>query len=204
MKRKCSRCKEEKDINFFCITNKVKGILHRYCKPCVNECRKGYYKNSTKFKDNIVEYQNKNKEKIKSYRDVYTKTEKCKDSNKKSQNTERYRELKRQYHKTDKYKEIKKQYRNNNKGTINHHTAKRRAAILKATPPWLTVEHWEEIKELYQIAKDLQWLSEDELEVDHIIPLQGKNICGLHVPWNLQVIPRKANQRKGNKLLDNL
>jgi hypothetical protein len=38
-----------------------------------------------------------------------------------------------------------------------------------------------------------------EWHVDHIIPLQGKNVSGLHTPYNLQVIPASWNTAKGNK-----
>jgi len=72
--------------------------------------------------------------------------------------------------------------------------AKYRAAKLSAT-----IEGFDkEIEEIYQMAKDLQWLSEEKLHVDHIIPLQGKTVCGLHVPWNLQIITASKNLAKSN------
>jgi hypothetical protein len=78
--------------------------------------------------------------------------------------------------------------------------SKRKAQKLKATPPWLTNEQYLEIKDFYLLTEELQWLSEEPLQVDHIVPLQGENVSGLHVPWNLQILPRSLNIRKGNRI----
>jgi hypothetical protein len=68
----------------------------------------------------------------------------------------------------------------------------------KRTPSWLTKEHFKEIEYFYWLAKDLKCLTGEEYHVDHIVPLQGKTVSGLHVPWNLQVIPKSLNLSKGN------
>lgn len=93
-----------------------------------------------------------------------------------------------------------KQWQKNNPDKCNANNAKRHAAKLKRTPPWLEDKHWDKITEFYMLAKELQWLSEDRLWVDHIVPLQGENVSGLHVPWNLQILPRKMNISKGNRM----
>ena len=78
--------------------------------------------------------------------------------------------------------------------------AKRRAAKLQATPPWLTAGHWQEIEAVYELAAELTVATGVKHEVDHVHPLQGKTVCGLHVPWNLEAKPLPDNRRKSNKL----
>lgn len=82
-----------------------------------------------------------------------------------------------------------------------YHQAKRRSVKLNATPDWLSESQKEEILNLYWLSQDLCRVTGEEYHVDHIIPLQGKLVCGLHVPWNLQVLPSDINFAKGNKLL---
>jgi len=68
-----------------------------------------------------------------------------------------------------------------------------------ATPKWLSEEHKRQINDIYEHAKDCSMVSGDVYEVDHIVPLNGENISGLHVPWNLQVLPMDINRAKSNK-----
>lgn len=99
----------------------------------------------------------------------------------------------RKYKKSKKGKANQSKYQKRNRGTINAKTARRRAKKLLATPSWLTDIHFEQIKQFYiNCPRDY--------EVDHIIPLQGDNVCGLHVPWNLQLLPLSLNRAKSNKL----
>lgn len=94
----------------------------------------------------------------------------------------------RKYEAKPENKEKRKLYRQNNKGIINAKTAKRRAQKLRATLPGFE----KELREIYSNCPP-------GYQVDHIIPLQGKDISGLHVPWNLQYLPAVENKRKSNK-----
>ena len=77
---------------------------------------------------------------------------------------------------------------------------KRRATKLNATPAWLTESHNLHIECKYSLAKMLSKETGIQYHVDHIVPLKSKIVCGLHVPWNLKVIPATENLRKSNKI----
>lgn len=75
----------------------------------------------------------------------------------------------------------------------------RKDSVKQATPPWLTKQHFAEIEVIYSHARDCQVVTGEGYHVDHIVPLKGKDVCGLHVPWNLQVLPAVVNIRKNNR-----
>ena len=76
--------------------------------------------------------------------------------------------------------------------------AKRKAAKLQRTPAWLTDIDFERIGNEYKLAALLTKVTGSSWHVDHIIPLQGKIVSGLHVPSNLRVLPAKENISKSN------
>lgn len=75
-----------------------------------------------------------------------------------------------------------------------------RANRLKRAPNWLTKEQKNHIAVFYDAAQKLSKELNRPIQVDHIIPLQGKTVCGLHVPWNLQLLFAEENLSKKNKL----
>lgn len=93
-----------------------------------------------------------------------------------------------------------KSYRQLNKDKVTKWSMDRRTRELQAQPSWLTEEHHRQIEEFYSLARDCSIIGDGKYEVDHIHPLKGKNSCGLHVPWNLQVLPKDINISKGNRL----
>jgi len=114
---------------------------------------------------------------------------------------ERSREISRAYRGRNKEKERARYtaYNKRNPEVRAFHSANRRAKKNNATPNWLSEDHWAQINLIYQHAKECQMLTGDKYHVDHIIPLNGENVSGLHVPWNLQVLPADINIAKGNR-----
>lgn len=74
---------------------------------------------------------------------------------------------------------------------------RRRNALRIATPPWLTSSDRAAIAAIYRAARRLSYETGVPHDVDHIVPLQGRNVCGLHVPANLRPLPARDNRIKG-------
>lgn len=79
--------------------------------------------------------------------------------------------------------------------------ARRRSRKSGATPDWLTKNQQDIIAYFYWQARVRRLSTGQPHEVDHIVPLKSKRVCGLHVDWNLQVLTAEANAVKGNRLL---
>lgn len=74
--------------------------------------------------------------------------------------------------------------------------AKKKAVLANATPAWADGDA---IKSFYDLAHFMSQSTGTEYEVDHIIPLISKRVCGLHVEANLRVITGTENRVKGNR-----
>ena len=86
-----------------------------------------------------------------------------------------------------------------NKHLFSAYEAQRRAGKLQRTPKWLTKADFRYIKSLYVSCSLISKLTNVPHHVDHIVPLRGKTVSGLHCPSNLQIITAKKNLSKSNK-----
>jgi hypothetical protein len=115
-----------------------------------------------------------------------------------AKNKERIIQYQREYQKANKEKIAKasKAYRLKNIAALTAAKANRKRHVKKATPFWADLQRIR-LKHKERVA--MEKLTGVEHHVDHVIPLQGQNVCGLHVHYNLRVIPATDNMRKSNK-----
>ena len=99
-------------------------------------------------------------------------------------------------------REYRNAWKEANKTQVLADNKVRRRKHRDATPPWLTRKQKSEIRQLYQIAITMTQTTGEQYVVDHIVPLRGESVCGLHVPWNLRVITQEENLKKSNKHVD--
>jgi len=100
-------------------------------------------------------------------------------------------------HKT-KVQQKNKNWKLKNPSKVAAMDAKRRAAIILRTPIWFTNDDQWMVEEAYELARIRTQIFKFPWHVDHIVPLQGKLVSGLHLPHNLRVIPGLENLQKSN------
>lgn len=170
----CSKCKVPQGLDQFSKDNSRKDGLNPWCRRCKTEASAVY---RIKHHDKRLAYERdweiKNKEKRSHQKAVNEKT--CK--------TRIYR----------------RNWRQENLGKVKAYCRKYQATKLQRTPKWLTKAHLQEIEQFYTDATYLTFLTQIPFEVDHRVPLQGRLISGLHVPWNLQILTESENCKKGNR-----
>ncbi len=139
-----------------------------------------------KYKDDPKEYMRQyylnNREKFREYQ-----------AKKVAANPEREAEYKRRYRNKnrDKHDAYNKAWARANKGKVTAYARNYKLLKLGRIPAWLSDENRLAITEFYVNRPEGH-------HVDHIVPLKGKNVSGLHVPWNLQYLPARENVKKSN------
>ena len=98
----------------------------------------------------------------------------------------------------EKVKQYRKKWLTRNPHVTRARAAKREAYKRAHTPKWLSVDDKWVIAEAYLLAQLRRAATGIDWHVDHVVPLRGKMVSGLHVPWNLQVIPAQDNWHKNN------
>lgn len=174
----CGKCKETKSLQDFCKNKTKKDGLADWCKSCNKTYHKVYNKTY-----NVTEDQ-------KQYRRDYNKTKKAKAAQKLRRKTTTYRDNQKRYRQSINGRAVKKA-----------EWARRHATKLQRTPSWLTQFDLDYMKSIYLQATELEKIDGIKRHVDHLIPLQGDEVSGLHVPYNLQILTEEENLKKSNKLL---
>lgn len=168
----CTTCGTEKSFDEFHKQARGFGGVKAICKICTKDYRRA---NKDSVNMSTAKWKSSNKAHIADYNKTYRENN------------------------PDIVRIANKSWRDNNRAHKTALESKRRAKQRNATPAWLTKEQEADIKAMYILAKKLEKLCNISYHVDHIVPLAGKGVCGLHVPWNLQILPASVNIVKSNK-----
>lgn len=189
--KRCPDCKMEKAAADFCKNSKRYDGLDVYCKACKKLQRQARHaSNSEKYskKRRAAYLANKDAEQAANRRWMIRNREKA----------NQYAASYRKRH-PDRVVKAQKKYAKNNQARIADKNARRRAIGSQAQPPW---SQRDKVEQIYKLAKMVEYLSGRKVHVDHVVPLVGKNVCGLHCEQNLVPVPALVNLRKGNKFND--
>lgn len=174
--KQCAKCNEVKPLEEFCKNAKRKSGYHYYCRACHSASNK-------KWRD-----ANRDQELATSAAYREANREKCHAASKAWEKAN-----------PEKIKAWRKRYSQEKAAYLQDKCVRYRAGKANRTPAWLTESDWLQIQCRYQVAAMYNREGLERWDVDHIIPLYGKKVSGLHVPNNLRVIKSDENKRKANK-----
>ena len=100
----------------------------------------------------------------------------------------------------ERVKSMKTKWRENNRGRLRASLMARKESVKRATPRWSEPFFFEEAHDLAvrrELFTGIKW------HVDHIEPINGRDVCGLHVPANIRVIPASLNTKKHSNRVTN-
>ena len=169
----CKKCGAEKPLCEFHKNAHSKDGLRPRCKPChIQDSAEWALKTHDRVIAKLRAWYDANKRKP---RVLLTKEEKA------------AKKLAYARRTADKQREAKKKWADANKHIQAESVRRRQAAKLKATVPWADKNA---MQEFYRLARELTQATGIKHEVDHIVPLRGTNVCGLHWEGNLQILTK--------------
>lgn len=217
----CSKCGETKPLTEF---SRSKAKPKAECKACFAAYHRAYYeKNRDKVLARTKAYQAANQEVVaqrqadwyqRNKQHVLERSKTWQQSNK-ARETERLRawydarkvevqatrkaKLLADPDRKARFDEYQKRYYEENRHLWTEKSARRNRALQQATPAWAD---FKAIRAVYRACMKLTDETGQRHEVDHIVPLRGRNVCGLHVEHNLRIVTLRDNRVKGNKLIE--
>lgn len=209
----CKKCGVEKPITFFNASMKTKDGLRADCKQCVSHYNQQYRKNnSARIRETDKAWVNRNAEHVqqmqrnwrhantehlRNYRTRNKEQIRTQLSEWRSLNQEHVRNYAAQYYIDNKevYQTRSKEHRTQNAGIYAAYSAKRYLHQKRALAPWADLNA---IQKIYEACRQLSIDTGVDHEVDHIVPINGENVCGLHVENNLQILTATENRAKSN------
>jgi hypothetical protein len=187
-----------------------------YCVKCAAAKNAEKYKNDPAYRERVASWKKNNTEKVRQqnaeYREknralIRLRNKKWAQSDKGKQTKKRWgeenRELlnaksrERNATNPEAARERRKKWKRKNPHVVAAHASIRSERLNKATPAWVDIK---EIEAVFKVRDDTTARTGIQHHVDHYYPTQGKTVCGLNVPWNLQVITAEENLAKNNKM----
>lgn len=192
--QKCSCCMVEKPIDEFHANSRSKLNTRKTCKACASKhMKEKYVANADCIRQKSARWRAENPQRNREALAKYHR-----------RNRDRLNEYRRQLRikNIEKEREDDRRYVLNNLAKFCAKNARRRAAKGQATPAWLNAIQRAQVQEFYELALARKMQTGIDQHVDHIVPLRGRGVRGLHVPWNLQILTESENCAKHNKVVD--